>query len=238
LAAVLSCGAAAVLSHRSAGWLWGLSRQAPGLVEVTAPVSRGPRPSKSLRLHRARGLVAEDRELRERIPVTALPRTLLDFAATVRFEQLERVIERAEELELFDLRGVDALLERTAGHPGHGRLRRALELYRPAPFTRSGLELRFLALVEEAGLPHPATGFNELGYELDVYWPRERFAVELDVFETHGTRAAFERDRKRQEDLLLAGITMTRVTGPRLAREPLGVVERVAQLLARRQPSV
>lgn len=56
--------------------------------------------------------------------------------------------------------------------------------------------------------------------------------VELDIYETHGTRGAFERDRLRQEDLLLEGTRMTRVTGPRLAREPERVMRRVARLLA------
>jgi very-short-patch-repair endonuclease len=78
--------------------------------------------------------------------------------------------------------------------------------------------------------------YVEEGFELDAYWPEFRFAVELDVFETHGTRAAFERDRKRQEDLLLAGIQMTRVTGPRLEREPDEVIRRVARLLSERVP--
>ncbi|HVD41871.1 MAG TPA: hypothetical protein VNC16_12815 [Solirubrobacterales bacterium] len=56
------------------------------------------------------------------------------------------------------------------------------------------------------------------------------------VFETHGTRAAFERDRKRQEDLLLMGIQMIRVTGPRLAQEPEEVIWRLARLLSERAP--
>jgi very-short-patch-repair endonuclease len=87
-------------------------------------------------------------------------------------------------------------------------------------------------LVAAAGLPRPATGFNELGHELDVYWPEQGLVVELDTYETHGTRGAFERDRLRLEDLLLEGIRMTRVTGPRLAREPEVVMRRVARLLA------
>ena len=163
--------------------------------------------------------------------MTSLPRTLLDLAATVRFDWLEKMVERAEELELFDLRAVEDLLARTVGHHGHGRLRRAIALYKPSSFTRSGLEKRFLELVLAAGLQQPRTNYVEQGFELDCYWPEQRFAVELDVFETHGTRAAFERDRKRQEDLLLAGITMTRVTGPRLEREPDEVIRRVARLL-------
>jgi hypothetical protein len=167
--------------------------------------------------------------------VTAMARTLLDVAATARFERLQRILERSEELRLFDLAPVESVLARNEGHHGVGRLRRALTLYKPSPFTRSGLERRFLGLVTDAGLPQPLTGHNELGFELDVYWPEERFAVELDVFETHGTRAAFERDRLRQEELKLAGIEMIRVTGTRLEREPEKVVERVAMLLAQRR---
>jgi very-short-patch-repair endonuclease len=168
--------------------------------------------------------------------VTSLARTLLDLAATVRFEWLEKMVERAEELELFDLREVEDLLARTVGHHGHARLRKAIALYRPTSFTRSSLERRFLELCLEAGLPQPRTNYVEEGFELDCYWPEFRFAVELDLFETHGTRAAFERDRKRQEDLLLAGIGMTRVTGPRLEREPDEVIERVRRLLSARGP--
>ncbi len=77
--------------------------------------------------------------------------------------------------------------------------------------------------------------FNQGGYELDAYWQEERFAVELDVYETHGTREAFERDRLRQEDLKLIGIEMIRVTGARLDREPQEVIERVATLVGRRR---
>jgi len=144
------------------------------------------------------------------------------------------MIERSEDLELFDLRAVEELLARSVGHHGHGRLRKAIALYKPSSFTRSTLEKRFLELCLEAGLPQPRTNFVIHGFELDCYWPECRFAVELDVYETHGSRAAFERDRKRQEDLLLAGIAMTRVTGPRLEREPRRVIERVGRLLAQR----
>jgi hypothetical protein len=232
LAAVLACGRGALLSHFSAGWLWDITKVNPEPFHVTTSVWRTPRPP--LHLHQSLALTAEDRALREGIPVTALPRTLLDLAATVRLDWLEKMIERAEELGLFDLRPVEDVLERNVGHHGHGHLRRAIALYKPTSFTRSGLEKRWLELVLETGLPRPRMNYVEHGFELDCYWPEHRFAVELDVFETHGTRAAFERDRKRQEDLLLAGITMTRVTGPRLEREPEAVIARVARLLEQR----
>ena len=197
LAAVLAC-APALASHTSAAWLWGVLRNRPGTFHVTATTRRHPKPY--VRLHHA-GFVDDDRAIRDGIPVTSLPRTLLDLAATLPADRLRRVIERSEELRLFDLGPVDSLLARAGGHPGAGRLRRALVLYRPPPFTRSGLERRFLELAEKARLPTPSTGFNELGYELDVYWRAERFAVELDVYETHGSREAFESDRLRQENL-------------------------------------
>ncbi len=150
LGAVLAVGPGSLLSYRSAAWLWGLSRQLLHPFDVTAPSAHRHAPS-GVRVHRARHLVAADRCLIDNVPVTSLPRTLLDYASAVRFEQLQRAIERAEELGLFDLTAVDELLGRTVGHPGHRRLRRALALYRPAPFTRSGLEDRFLELAEEAG---------------------------------------------------------------------------------------
>lgn len=229
LAAVLACGPDALLSHVSAAWLWGLTKTSPLPASVSTPHHRKRRPS--IRLHEARSIGFNDRALREGIPVTSLARTLLDLAATVRFDWLEKMVERSEELGLFDLRAVEELLARTVGHHGHKRLRQAIALYQPTSFTRSSLEKRFLELVIAAGLPQPHTNYVEHGFELDCYWPEHRFAVELDVFETHGTRAAFERDRKRQEDLLLAGIQMIRVTGPRLACEPDEVIRRVARLL-------
>jgi hypothetical protein len=232
-AAVLACGPEALLSHHSAAWLWGIARWSPIPLSVTAPSRRAPKPP--IKLHHARALAVQDRDTIEGIPVTAVPRVALDLAATLRPKSLMRMLERAEELHLFDLHHFDDLLARTVGHAGAGRLRRALELYRPAPFTRSGTERRFLELVVEAGLPRPATGFGEEGYELDVYWPEERFAVELDTFETHGSHRAFESDRLRQENLKLAGIEMIRVTGHRLDREPRQVIARVARLLGQRR---
>lgn len=233
-AAVFACGPGAVLSHYSAAWLHGLARWSPEPFHVTGPVARRPR--LPVRIHRARRLEDPDWTAVEGIPVTAVARMLLDMAAAVRFETLERLVEQAEERGLFDLRAVEDLLVRTVGHHGHKRLRDAIALYKPTSFTRSGLEKRFLELVLAAGLPQPRTNYVEHGFELDCYWPEYRFAVELDVFETHGTRAAFERDRKRQEDLLLQDIVMTRVTGPRLEREPEEVIARIARLLSERAP--
>jgi hypothetical protein len=232
LAAVLACGPNALLSHRSAAWLWGITRYGPAPLHVTSPMPRKPR--RLIKLHHSRILTADDRAFEDGIPVTALPRTLLDCAAELPLSQLRRMLERSEERRLFDLGPVEELLERSGRHKGRCRLRHAIALYQPVPFTRSGFERRFFEAVLAAGLPRPATNFVEAGFELDVYWPEHRFAVELDTYATHGTNAAFERDHLRDEDLKLAGIELTRVTDVRFHREPEAVLERVATLLRRR----
>lgn len=169
------------------------------------------------------------------IPVTSVARTALDLAAGIRFRNLRRLIRRSEELRIFDLGDFHSVLARNRGHRGALPLDRALAVYEPPRITRSELEREFLALVEEAGLPRPAAAFVVAGCELDVYWPELRFAVELDVYATHGTHEPFEEDRRRDEDLKLAGVELTRVTGRRLEREPRQVVKRIGELLDQRR---
>ena len=232
MAAVLAA-MPAVASHGSAAWLWGLQRNRPGVIHVTVPKTRRSR--REFVVHTAALSGADIAEVEE-IPVTSVARTLLDLAGMSSDLQIGRVLERAEEQRCFDLHAIEDMLARTSGHSGADRLRRALALYRPEiAFTRSGLEKRFLELVRDSEIPAPAMNFSVGGFELDAYWEAERFAVELDVYETHGTRAAFERDRLRQDDLMLIGVEMIRVTGPRLKREPGATIERVCSHLERRR---
>jgi hypothetical protein len=233
MAAVLA-SSPSVASHLSAGWLWGLLRTRPGTVHVTCP--KGRRAERSFVVHRSE-LAAVDRTVRDGIPVTSLPRTILDLAVDSRPKTVGRFIELADELKVFDLREMRELLDRSNGHRGAGKVRAALDAYRPErQFTRSGLERRFLELVREAGLPEPAMNDVVAGYELDAWWEAERFGVELDAWETHGSRLSFEEDRVRDDALLLAGIETTRVTGPRLDREPGAVIDSLRRHLGRRAP--
>lgn len=232
MAAVLAARPA-VASHLAAGWLWELLRYRPERIAVIAPTARRAR--RDFRVHFG-VLHRVDIRVISGIPVTSFARTTLDLAATLSPPSLAGVLERSEERGLFDLTAVEDAQRRYAHHPGAGPLRQALSIYRDDPrVLRSRLEKRFLELVREFGLPEPAMNYNVAGFELDAYWERERFAVELDVFETHGTRIAFERDRVRADDLLALGVEMIRVTGPRLRREPAAVMRRLAEHLARRR---
>ena len=232
LAAVLSCGHGTLLSHCSAAWLWGLTTYWPPIVEVTATSPRETRAT--IRVHSARAHSPDDQDAFESIPVTAIPRTLLDFAA-VSPSFLTSALDRAQRRGLLDLIAIDRFLARSRGFRGVARLRDALETYRTPAFTRSALERRFLALTRRAKLPQPSMNFFVAGYELDAYWPAERFAVELDTYDYHGDPRAFEVDRLRQEDLKLAGIEMIRVTGTRMDREPEAVATRIRLLLSQRK---
>ncbi len=168
--------------------------------------------------------------------MTSVARTLLDQAALLEERRLRRLLRRSEERELFDLVAVRDVLDRNRGHRGCRPLRRALVLYEPVPFTRSEFELRVYEALLAAGLAAPRANFSVAGMELDLFWPEQRFAVELDTYGTHGTHEAFERDRERAEDLLVHGIAMTRVTDVRFAREPDAVLARLRTLLAERGP--
>jgi very-short-patch-repair endonuclease len=236
LAAVLASGPHALLSHYSAGWLLGLIATRPVPVHVTTPVPRKRRGA--VRIHHSRTLTDEDRALEQGIPVTSVARTAIDLAAVVRFRSLRRVIRRSEELEVFDLADFRSVLARNRGHRGAVPLARALAIYEPPRFTRSELEREFLASVARKRLPQPLTAFNVAGYELDVYWPELRFAVELDVYATHGGHESFEEDRRRDEDLKLAGVELTRVTGHRFECEPEQVMNRVTRLLGQRREQI
>lgn len=233
LAAVLAVGPGALLSYYSAGWLWGIWAGSPAPFEVTAFVPRHHQAPKGVVRHRARNLADEDRAMVDGIPVTSVARTLLDLAWKLRADQLRRVLARAEDLKLLDLDAVHAVIERNRGHRGARRLRHALAIYERPIWTRSEFERRFVERLVAAGLPQPATGWNEVGYELDVYWPDLRFGIELDAYETHGTRDAFERDHDRDLAFALADIKTIRVSERQFHREPDAIVERVATLLAR-----
>jgi very-short-patch-repair endonuclease len=236
LAGVLASGPRALLSHFSAAWLHGLLATGPVPVHVTTPVPRKVRGS--LRLHHSRTLGDADRTLHERIPLTSVARTSLDVAPLMRFQSLRRALRRSEDLEVFDLDDFRSVLARNRGHHGATTLERALAIYEPQRLTRSQLERELVAAMERAGLPQPSTAFVVAGYELDIYWPELHFAVEIDVYATHGSHEPFEQDRLRDEDLKLAGIELTRVTGHRFEREPRQVVERISRLLEQRSRQI
>jgi hypothetical protein len=213
LAAVMACGAGAVLSHRSAADLWGL-RSTNTRIEVT--VDRVCREVPGIHIHRSRMLSADDQTVKHGIPVTTVARTLLDLAAVVSPQDLLAAIDRAERLQLFDLTAAVDVLDRARGRRGAKRLRLAIASYEPS-MQKSELERRFKELLGTApDIPKPffnALVEGETGtHEVDAYWEDERLAIQLDGFAFHRTRRDQERDATSDADLELAGLRVLRLT--------------------------
>jgi hypothetical protein len=225
LAAVLACGPDAVLSHRSGAWLWALRSDDRPRVDVTIPRYLPGRPG--IQCHVA-AVPEDERTVKDGIPVTTVPRTLLDLAAVLRPHQLERAIEQAEVLRLTDTLSLPAVLQRYPGRRGSARLRKLIaEGQVGAAVTRSKLERRFLAFVAETGLPRPEVNawLHVAGdwIEVDCVWRAERLALELDSRAVHETPAAFESDRARDRRLQVAGWRPIRVTWRQLHHDPRAV---------------
>jgi very-short-patch-repair endonuclease len=217
-AGVLAYGDGALLSHRSAAALWGFGRQRR-VVEVTASRGRqGIDRRTGIWIHRCR-LYPEDRVVRDGIPVTTVARTLFDLAEVDDEGRLRRAWEEADRLHLLRLRAVEEVCERGYGRRALRPIRRLLAEASAPGRTRSPLEDRFHRFCEEHRLPAPATNVTVLDHEVDALWPQARLVVELDSWEFHRHRAAFERDRARDPDLLLAGYRTIRVTHRRLDTE-------------------
>jgi very-short-patch-repair endonuclease len=104
-------------------------------------------------------------------------------------------------------------------------------LLRDPRLTRSGGERALLKLIAQAQLPRPETNFRWHGFLLDAYWPDHGLVVEVDGWDAHGHRGAFERDRKRDQVLLAHGLRVLRITGRQLLEEPIAVAARIAAAL-------
>ncbi len=230
-AAVLAYGEGALLSHRSAAMLWGLARQRSPLIDVTAATGRqGIHRREGIFIHRGR-LHPEDRAVRGGLPVTTVGRTLFDFAEFASLKHLESAWEEADRLGLLELCAVEQVCERGYGRRALKPIRRLLAEARAATITRSPLEEAFAAFCRDHDLPTPSFNTTVLGFEVDALWPRERLAAELDSWEFHRHRAAFERDRARDTTLQVAGYRTIRITDRRLKQEAATMAKQLRALL-------
>ncbi len=217
LAAALRVGSDAVLSHRSAAELWRIRRRRPGPVHVSV-LRRLPSPP-GIRVHRAE-LAADELTTHEGIPVTTVPRTLLDSAAELSDQELGWALNEAEVLRLTDRLTLPALIDRYPGRRGVARARRVLRRHAGPRLTRSGLERRFLSFIDRHRLPAPAANALVVAggeaFECDFVWRRQRLVAELDGYAYHSTRRRFRRDRL----LRVAGWETVRLTEEDLGDQP------------------
>jgi very-short-patch-repair endonuclease len=208
-AAVLACGPDAVLSHFSAAALWGLTGW-PTIHEVTVPAKRRP---SGVRIHIHPTLDAKDIRTRRGIRLTSPARTVMDIAPRQTKGGRQRAVSQALLQKHMRPDQLGATLNRYPHHPGASLLRH------PADPTRSEFERRFPPFCKRYNLPTPKMNAQVAGYEVDALFVVERVIVELDSWEFHKDRRAFERDRERDAATLQADHVTIRITSERFKND-------------------
>jgi predicted transcriptional regulator of viral defense system len=237
MAAVLACGPDAVLSHRSAAYLWGFIDVREEPIHVTAPNRRGRSPA-GVAAHRDGSLQSIDKTVLYGIPCTSLARTLLDFAGGSPEWELRRAVAQAEVLRAFDPEAMRSVLRRGRGRRGVARLRLIVDSLHPLTRrTKGELERLFLATCVRCGLPHPEVNVwlevpGGRPLQADFLWRDARLIVEADSRQFHDTASAFEYDRKRAQRFELAGWRVSRWTWSQVEREPQRMATTIRGLLS------
>jgi very-short-patch-repair endonuclease len=208
LAAVWACGEGALLCGLAAAFLLGLL---PGGAAPRAEVvARGERRIEGVRVRRARGLDARDAFVWRGVPVTSVARTIVDLASVLSLDALARAFHEAGIRYGTTPADVEEVLARRPKSRGRGNLRAVI--HGDEPVLLSWLERRFRRLLREAGLPLPITNRPAGGRRIDCRWPDHRLTVELDSYRYHGSRHAWERDRRREREARARGDDFRRFT--------------------------
>jgi len=234
MAAVLASGPEAVLSHWSAAALWTIRPNSRSRIDITTP--HKSRTWDGIRRHH-KSLPADEVTVEDGIPVTSVPRTIFDLAATESIDVVKAMLREAEYRELHDRLSLWDLLERYPGRRGVRRVRSALERLgaEPPGHKRSPLEERFASFLRQCHLPLPRFNdwllVNGKRYQVDCHWPGTGQIVELDGWQGHSTRSAFREDRARDRALKVAGYSVTRITWTQLEDEPEAIAADLRVLL-------
>jgi very-short-patch-repair endonuclease len=174
---------------------------------VTVPGAGGRKQRNGISLHRSLTLLPSHTTRRSAIPVTKPSRTLADLRRALPAKEFAAALREAEYLRL----------------PIGDR-------FEPDR-TRTELEARFLALCRRHRLPRPEVNVPIGPYTVDFLWAGRRLVVEVDGWEGHRTRSAFEEDRARDARLKVMGYDVVRFTWRQLTDEPRTVVATIRALL-------
>lgn len=229
LAAVLACGEGALLSGRAAGWWLGLV-DGPALPpEVTAPTERKVA---GVRVRHCRELVRRDGWICRGVPVTSVPRTMVDLAANLPLDELSTAFHQAGIRYRTTPSHVARVIDRFP--TARGRANRELVIGRRVPVTLSHLERRFLARLRAAGLRLPdETNRKADGRRVDCRWHDPPLTVELDSFTFHNSRHSWKRDRRREREAYARGDQIRRYTYADVLEAPAAMLAELEPLIGK-----
>ncbi len=218
MAAVLACGEAAALSHRSAAALLGIRIARPGVIDVTVR-RRCELRWTGMRIRGRPTLAAVDIVLFDDIPVTSAARTLVDVAGELGPIATERAVNDADKRDLIDPETLRSAIDRYAGEPGVRPLRQLLDKL-TFRLSDSDLEIFFRPIAAAAGLPSPLSKQFVNSFEVDFYWPELGLVVETDGLRYHRTPSSQARDARRDRTHVIAGLSPLRFTHYEIRYEP------------------
>jgi very-short-patch-repair endonuclease len=232
MAAVLSCGPEALISHGCAGWLWGI---APWVERIDLVVpQRVMRKRPGMHVHRRLGLDLASTRRVQGIPVMDPVNTIVDLACNRSDGRLAQIVREADRLDLVNPERLRTALGEIPRRPGIGRLRSLLDA-ETFTLTESPLERRFLKLVREAGLPRPETQVWVNGVRVDFYWPDLGLVVESDGLQYHRTASQQKKDHLRDQSHAVAGLTTLRFAAAQIHYEAPRTMTTLKAVIARLQ---
>jgi hypothetical protein len=234
-AAVLSCKAPTLVSHRSAAYLHGFEHiDEPAAVQITVPRHHRPRARKEITVHESLAYDLAQPAVRYGIPVTGVARTILDIAPM--FHQPIRLLDDALRQRIVTW---EELWECYLAHNVTGRnispFRRIL-LERDGNTPPGGEFARRMAdMLTSAGLPAPVFEHRVVigghVYYLDLAWPLRMVAVECNDAGSHDTPKAFRRDPMKRNRCEGDGWRYLEFTWWHMVHESAEVVAHVAAAL-------
>jgi very-short-patch-repair endonuclease len=203
-------------------------------IHVVLPHSRRVYPPRWVRVHRV-PLPSAHVSYRAELPITSIHWTVFDHMSTLSVVDATRLADRALQRGWITS---DQLDQRLREHPRrHGnRLLRALQAI-TADGAAAESERRLHQLLHAAGFRdwkpnYPVWFDGALVAVVDLAIPSLRIAIEIDGMAYHVDPDRFQRDRSRQNDLVMLGWTVLRFTWADLTERPEEVIARIRQVAA------
>lgn len=182
-------------------------------------------------------LLAEITFADDGMPLTSARKTILDLAGR-RHPRAEGALDAALRRGLTDIGQLWLLLEQEwmRGRRGVAIVRDLLiPRTRGRAPTDSDMELDLRRLIDNARLPAPVHQYPYLipsgSIRMDLAYPDKLLGIEADSYSWHWDREAFERDRRRDNELRALGWTVLRFTWTMIQFDPDNVSALIRQHL-------
>ena len=219
MAAVLFAGPDAALSHATAAWWYGWLSYPVAAIHVSTPRRCRSLADPLITVHARRQV---EGVTHNGIPVTTIPQTMLDLAASSPIGWVRKALAELDYQEQLDIADLQAACGN--GRKGSTKLRLALSTHMPElARTRSDGEDRFLFFCEAQDLPIPQVNRKLFGVRADFHWPQFKLVAFLDGVAAHRSPERVRRDRSDELILRSNGLTVVRYEERLIDGKPLVV---------------